>query len=68
ATLLLNKADVFMEQRATNNIHRNALICVFLRKLKYYKGILFLITNWVKTINEAIISRIYLALWYGPLD
>ncbi|OCK91383.1 uncharacterized protein K441DRAFT_575083, partial [Cenococcum geophilum 1.58] len=31
ATLLLNKADVFVEQRATNNIHRNALICVLVR-------------------------------------
>ncbi|OCK90804.1 uncharacterized protein K441DRAFT_577569, partial [Cenococcum geophilum 1.58] len=62
ATLLLNKADVFVEQRATNNVHYNALIYIFLHKLKYYKGILFLITNWVKTINKAIISRIYLAL------
>ena len=34
-----------MEQRATNNIYYNALIYIFLRKLKYYKGILFLITN-----------------------
>ncbi|XTI88661.1 hypothetical protein V2W45_1489075, partial [Cenococcum geophilum] len=68
ATLLLNKADVFVEQRTTNNIHYNALICVFLRKLKYYKGILFLITNQVKIIDEAIASRIHLALWYGLLD
>jgi hypothetical protein len=51
-----------MEQRATNDVHYNALICVFLRKLKYYKGILFLITNWVKIINKAIASRIHLAL------
>jgi len=62
ATLLLNKADVFVEQRATSNIHHNTLVCVFLRKLKYYEGILFLITNQVKTINKAIVSRIYLAL------
>ena len=67
-TLLLNEADVFVEQRAINNIYRNTLIYIFLRKLKYYKGILFLITNQVKTINKAIISRIYLALQYGLLD
>ena len=57
-----------MEQHATNNIYYNALICVFLCKLEYYKGILFFMTNWVKTINKAIASRIHLTLWYGPLD
>ena len=59
---------MFVEQRATNDIHRNALVCVFLRKLEYYEGILFLTTNRVKTIDEAIASRIHLALRYGPLD
>ena len=60
--------DVFVKQYTTNDINYNALIYIFLRKLKYYKGILFLTTNQVKTIDEAIASRIHFALQYGPLD
>ena len=47
---------------------QNALVCVFLRKLEYMEGILFLTTNRVKTIDEAIASRIHLPLRYGELD
>jgi hypothetical protein len=43
-------------------------ICAFLRKLEYYEGILFLTTSRVKTIDEAIASRIHLALRYSSLD
>lgn len=68
AILPLDEADVFVEQRANSDINRNALICVFLRKLEYYDGILFLSTNRVKTIDEAIASRIHLALRYPTLD
>ncbi|KAK5086189.1 hypothetical protein LTR70_007434 [Exophiala xenobiotica] len=67
ATLLLDEADVFVEQRATHDIQRNALVCIFLRKLEYYDGIMFFTTNRVKTIDEAIASRIHLSLRYGDL-
>lgn len=50
------------------DVARNALVCVFLRKLEYFKGILFLTTNRVKTIDEAIASRIHLPLRYVELD
>lgn len=56
-----------MEQRATHDIQRNALVCVFLRKLEYYDGIIFFTTNRVKTIDEAIASRIHLSLRYDDL-
>ena len=62
AILLLDETEVFVEQRATSEIYRNALVCVFLRKLEYYGGILFLTTNRVKTIDVAIASRIHLPL------
>ena len=57
-----------MEQRAITDAARNALVCVFLCKLEYLEGILFLTTNRVKTIDEAIASRIYLLLRYAKLD
>ncbi|KAH8759552.1 hypothetical protein F5882DRAFT_453760 [Hyaloscypha sp. PMI_1271] len=40
ALLLLDEADVFLEQRSIGDINRNALVCVFLRTLEYYQGIM----------------------------
>jgi hypothetical protein len=67
AILLLNKADVFLEQRLLNNLTHNSLVSVFLHKLKYYKKILFLMTNWVSQFDEAILSQIHLMLRYDNL-
>jgi len=35
---------------------------IFLRKLKYYKGIMILTTNCVKDFNDVILSRIRIAI------
>lgn len=66
AILLLDEADVFVQSRSSNNPH-NALVSVFLRTLEYYRGIMILTTNRVKDIDDAIQSRISVALHYGPL-
>jgi SpoVK/Ycf46/Vps4 family AAA+-type ATPase len=68
AILLLDKADVFLEQRSSIDVARNGLISVFLRKLEYCKGILFLTTNRVSQFDEAILSRIHLMLRYDDLS
>ena len=34
AVILLDEADVFLEKRADNDIHRNAMVGVFLRLLE----------------------------------
>ena len=52
--LLLDEADVFLEQRSLHNIHRNVLISVFLWELEYYQGIIFLTINLVSQIDDAI--------------
>lgn len=67
AVLLLDEADVFLEQRSPHDVHRNAMISIFLRELKYYQGIMFLTTNRVKEIDDAIASRIHLPLKYKSL-
>lgn len=36
AVLLLDEADVFLEQRSLYNVYRNTLVSIFLRELKYY--------------------------------
>ncbi|PMD60368.1 uncharacterized protein K444DRAFT_642994 [Hyaloscypha bicolor E] len=67
ALLLLDEADVFLEQCSIGDINRNALVCVFLRTLEYYQGIMFFTTNRVKQIDDAIASRIYFKIKYNIL-
>ncbi|KAJ5912219.1 uncharacterized protein N7473_001522 [Penicillium subrubescens] len=65
--VLLDEADVFLEQRSLEDLQRNALVSVFLRVLEYYEGILILTSNRVGTFDEAFISRIQHALHYPDL-
>lgn len=64
---VLDEADVFLEQRSPHDVHRNAMVSIFLRELEYYQGIMFLTTNRVKEIDDAIASRIHLPLKYKSL-
>ncbi|KAI0452893.1 hypothetical protein F5B21DRAFT_515729 [Xylaria acuta] len=66
--VLLDEADVFLEQRSLEDLQRNALVSVFLRVLEYYDGILVLTSNRVGTFDEAFKSRIQLALHYKNLS
>ncbi|KAI4594834.1 hypothetical protein KJ359_007354 [Pestalotiopsis sp. 9143b] len=66
--VLLDEADVFLEQRSLEDLRRNALVSVFLRILEYYDGILVLTSNRVGTFDEAFKSRIQLAVHYKNLD
>ncbi|KAM0506800.1 hypothetical protein ACHAP9_003139 [Verticillium nonalfalfae] len=68
AILLLDEADVFLEKRNMHDIHRNALVSIFLRQLEYFQGILFLTTNRVETFDDAFQSRIHVALRYDKLS
>lgn len=68
AVLLIDEADVFLEQRALHDLHRNAMVSVFLRVLEYYAGILFLTTNRVATFDDAFKSRIHIPIRYTDLD
>ncbi|EUC42158.1 hypothetical protein COCMIDRAFT_39758 [Bipolaris oryzae ATCC 44560] len=67
AILLLDEADVFLEARQPNDLHRNSLVSVFLRLTEYYQGILFLTTNRVETFDEAFQSRIHMGIRYEEL-
>lgn len=65
--VLLDEADIFLQQRNLEDLQRNALVSVFLRVLEYYEGILVLTSNRVGTFDEAFKSRIQLALHYPSL-
>ncbi|CAM1509514.1 Fc.00g032530.m01.CDS01 [Cosmosporella sp. VM-42] len=66
--VLLDEAEVFLQERSLTDLQRNALVSVFLRVLEYYDGILILTSNRVGTLDEGFKSRIQLALEYPKLD
>eukprot|EP00736_Rhodelphis_marinus_P002732 Rmarinus@m.15237 len=68
AVILMDEADIFLERRTEKDIHRNAMVGIFLRLLEYHQGVLFLTTNRVSCFDEAFHSRISVALKYEPLD
>ncbi|KAJ5561153.1 ATPase AAA-type core [Penicillium sp. DV-2018c] len=68
AVLLLDEADAFMEQRTSYHDAHNRLVTVFLRKLEYYQGILFLTSNRGIQFDDAILSRIHLIVKYKDLS
>lgn len=56
AVMLIDEADVYIKKRA-DNLAANAVVGVFLRVLEYFNGLLFMTTNRVDDIDDAIISR-----------
>ncbi|KAL1841759.1 hypothetical protein VTJ49DRAFT_6597 [Mycothermus thermophilus] len=66
--LLLDEADVFLEEREKSDLQRNAVVSVFLRVMEYYNGVLFLTTNRPGQLDEAIKSRVHCALLYKTLS
>lgn len=67
AVMLIDEADVYIKRR-DDNIAANAVVGVFLRVLEYFNGLLFLTTNRVGDIDEAIISRCIALIRYHPPD
>ena len=65
--VLLDEADIFLEQRGRQDIFRNAMVGVFLRLLEYHNSPMFLTTNRVFAFDPAIRSRISIAIKYHPL-
>lgn len=65
AVMLIDEADVYIKRR-DDNIAANAVVGVFLRVLEYFNGLLFLTTNRVDDIDEAIISRCIAMIKYYP--
>ncbi|RSL44203.1 hypothetical protein CEP54_014780 [Fusarium duplospermum] len=62
--VLLDDAEVFLEQRKLQDPKRDALVSVFLHALEYYEGILILTTNRVFTVDAASKSHIRLTVHY----
>ncbi|CAL75714.1 putative ATPase, AAA family [Bradyrhizobium sp. ORS 278] len=56
AVMLIDEADVYIKRRE-DDMTMNAVVGVFLRVLEYFNGLLFLTTNRIDDIDEAIVSR-----------
>lgn len=65
AVLLLDEADVFVLERGFE-LAQNAIVAEFLRTLEYYDGLLFLTTNRVDGVDEAILARCAAVIDYLP--
>jgi len=67
AVMLIDEADVYIRKRS-DDIAANAVVGVFLRVLEYFDGLLFLTTNRIADIDEAIVSRCIALIRYHAPD
>lgn len=63
AILLLDEADVYIRRR-DNDLQHNAIVAEFLRTLEYFKGLLFMTTNRIEDVDDAILSRCIATIQY----
>lgn len=70
AILLLDEADVYIRRR-DNDLEHNAIVAEFLRSLEYFHGLLFMTTNRIGDVDDAILSRCIATIHYetpSPAD
>ncbi|MDR3469070.1 MAG: ATP-binding protein [Xanthobacteraceae bacterium] len=67
AVMLIDEADVYIKRREDDMV-MNAVVGVFLRVLEYFNGLLFLTTNRIDDIDEAIVSRCIALIKFFPPD
>jgi hypothetical protein len=67
AVMLIDEADVYIKRREAD-MTMNAVVGVFLRVLEYFNGLLFLTTNRIDDIDEAIVSRCIALIKFYPPD
>lgn len=67
AIVLVDEADVYMEQRTPQDLVRNGLVSVLLRQLEFCQSIVFFTTNRVKAFDDAIVSRMAMLISYPEM-
>jgi hypothetical protein len=66
ALLLIDEADVLMSRRG-EDLERSAIVSLFLHRIEYYHGFLFLTTNRPEVIDSAVLDRVTMRIRYGAL-
>jgi hypothetical protein len=69
AIVLMDEADIYFEKRISfaADPTRNVITGIFLRVLNYNRGVIFLTTNHVTALDDAVRSRISMFIRYHPL-
>ncbi|KAK1753648.1 P-loop containing nucleoside triphosphate hydrolase protein [Echria macrotheca] len=68
AILLIDEAEVILAERTMENMKQSAWVAVFLRKIEYFEGILFLTTNQIHFIDQAFESRVTVGIRFPKMD
>jgi hypothetical protein len=67
AVLLFDECDVFLSKRG-EDIHQSAVVGMFLRLMDYYSGTMFLTTNRLGVVDDAVDSRLAFRIHYEDLQ
>lgn len=67
AVMLIDEADVYIRKRSNDMAH-NAVVAAFLKTLEYFNGLLFMTTNRVSDVDDAIASRMVAMFKYETPD
>lgn len=65
AIMLLDEADLLIRSRSMD-FEQNAIVSVMLRLLEFYPGIIFMTTNLLDVVDEAVLSRCIAVIKYVP--
>jgi SpoVK/Ycf46/Vps4 family AAA+-type ATPase len=63
-----NTTELFLYKRDGKNLKRDAMCTVFLRMLEYHSGVAFLTTNRFDVLDDAVHSRILMAVRFSALE
>ena len=67
AVVLLDEADVYIAERGTD-IHQNAIVAAFLRVLENHTATIFMTTNRLESVDDAVASRCLARIDYKVPD
>ena len=68
AIVLIDEADIYLQNRKDKDLHNNAMVSIFLRQLELFNGVMFLTSNRdIKEIDPAFKSRIIQTFYFHDL-
>lgn len=68
AVLLLDEAEVFLQQRKPHDTGHNALVSIFLHILEYFQGVLISASNFARSFDAVALSRINIAIKFDDFQ
>ena len=67
AVVLIDEADVYIAERGSN-LTQNSIVAAFLRVLEHHTATIFMTTNRLATVDDAIASRCLARIHYAKPD